>query len=427
MASSSEAVGLQKSKVFVIGAGLAGLGAATALAASGVAVTLYEAAPQAGGRCRSYFDPAFNGVIDNGNHFILTGNQAVSAYLGRIGATAALQGSAVPEKDFFDIKTGARWTIKPSAGPIPTWLFDAKRRVPGTAPADYLELTKLLLARSDQRICDLLSCKGALWDRLLRPFFLGALNTQPEEASAVLAAALVRKTFLKGGDAYRTRIAHPTLAAAFVDPALAYLNNRSAQLHLGERLRAITFDARHATALEFPDATIPLGPGDMLVLAVPPWVAKDLVPGLKAPDDFRAIVNAHFKYPAPAGASPMLGVIGGMAEWIFTFPDRISVTVSGADAIVDRDRAELAQTLWAEVCTALEISAPLPIWQIVKEKRATFAATPAQDAKRPPARTRWRNLLLAGDWTQTGLPATIEGALQSGEKAASLALRQLSL
>jgi hypothetical protein len=285
----------------------------------------------------------------------------------------------------------------------------------------------LLRARPGQCIGEVLSCKGALWERLLQPFFLGALNTRPEDASAMLAGQLVRKTFFKGGDAYRTRIAHPTLAAALVDPALAYLNSRGARVVLGQRLRAITFDGDKAAALAFGDDTIALSSGDSVVLAVPPWVARDLVPGLDAPDDFRSIVNAHFKYPAPAGASPMLGVIGGTAEWIFTFEDRISVTVSGADAIVDRDRADLAETLWAEVCAALNISAPLPTWQIVKEKRATFAATPAQDAKRPGAATRWDNLLLAGDWTRTGLPGTNEGAIQSGETAAVLELRHLSV
>ncbi len=411
----------------VIGAGLAGLAAATCLAGRGVAVTLFEAAGQAGGRCRSYFDPNFDGVIDNGNHFILTGNQAAFGYLRRIGASAAMQGSALPEKDFFALATGERWTIRPNPGRVPTWVFDARRRVPGTVPAEYLELTKLLLARPGQRICDVLSCKGVLWERLLQPFFLGALNTRPEEASAVLAGALVRRTFLRGGNAYRTRIAHPTLAAAFIDPALEFLKARGAQIRFNERLRAITFGGRAATALEFPDATLPLSGQDMVILAVPPWVARDLVPRLSAPTEFRSIVNAHFKYPAPAGASGMLGMIGGTAEWIFTFPDRISVTVSAADAIVDRDRADLAQTLWAEVCAALDISAPLPKWQIVKEKRATFAATPAQNAMRPAAATGWRNFFLAGDWTDTGLPATIEGAVQSGETAAALALRQLSL
>jgi hypothetical protein len=151
------------------------------------------------------------------------------------------------------------------------------------------------------------------------------------------------------------------------------------------------------------------------------------------PNDFRAIVNAHFKMPAPPlflkemGAPGILGVVGGTAEWIFTFSDRISVTVSGADAIVDQDREDLAIRIWADVAKALDIKAPMPAWQIVKEKRATFAATPEQDALRPGAKTQWRNLFLAGDWTQTRLPATIEGALRSGESAAALALKHLSL
>jgi uncharacterized protein with NAD-binding domain and iron-sulfur cluster len=123
----------------------------------------------------------------------------------------------------------------------------------------------------------------------------------------------------------------------------------------------------------------------------------------------------------------MLRVIGGTVEWIFVFADRISVTVSNADAIAERPREELAALLWADVVRALKFDAPLPAWQVVKEKRATFAATPAQDARRPPAHTQWRNLFLAGDWTQTGLPATIEGALRSGETAAGLALKHLRL
>jgi uncharacterized protein with NAD-binding domain and iron-sulfur cluster len=114
-------------------------------------------------------------------------------------------------------------------------------------------------------------------------------------------------------------------------------------------------------------------------------------------------------------------VIGGTAEWIFPFADRISTTISGADAIVDRSRENLASTIWSDVQKALDLDAPLPPWQVVKEKRATFAATVEQDAKRPEQATRWRNLILAGDWVQTGLPATIEGALRSGFKAAALA------
>jgi squalene-associated FAD-dependent desaturase len=413
--------------VHVIGAGLAGLAAATHLAARGIAVTLFEAAGQAGGRCRSYFDPVFDGVIDNGNHLVLSGNHAIYQYLNRIGAQHHLAGPSAAIFDFVDLKSGARWTLRPNDGPLPWWLTSAARRVPGTRAGDYLAYAKLLFAGRRQSVGDMVSCTGPLWDRLMQPFLLAALNTDPSTASAQLAGAVLKETLAKGGRAYRPRIATPNLAAAFIDPALAFLKLRGARVHFNERLRAITFDSRAAAALEFPDATLPLAPRDAVILAVPPWIARDLVPRLPAPTEFRSIVNAHFKFPPPPGAPPILGVIGGLAEWIFAFDDRISVTVSGADAVVDKDREELAETLWADVAKALAVPTALPKWQIVKEKRATFAATPVQEAMRPIAATGWKNFFLAGDWTDTGLPATIEGAVRSGEKAAALALRQLAV
>ena len=105
---------------------------------------------------------------------------------------------------------------------------------------------------------------------------------------------------------------------------------------------------------------------------------------------------------------------------MFAFQDRISVTVSAADRIVNRDREDLARTFWADIQAAYGFAAEMPRWQIVKEKRATFSATVGQDFRRPDPATSWPNLFLAGDWVQTGLPATIEGALRSGETAAAL-------
>jgi squalene-associated FAD-dependent desaturase len=410
------------STVYVVGGGLAGLSAAVALADKGARVVLFEAAGQAGGRCRSYFDAALDGVIDNGNHLVLSGNNAVYDYLRTIGAENALRGPQRAEFAFMDLRTDERWRLAPNEGPLPWWIFAANRRVPGTQAADYMRLAGLLIAGAARRIDEVIPCTGALWERLMRPFLLAALNTEPEKASAALAGAVLRETLAKGGRAYRPRIAHPTLSAAFVDPALAFLAARDAQVHFGQRLRRIVLDASHVVALEFPENTVPLSPDDTLVLATPPWVSRDLVPRLSAPDEFRSIVNAHFKIAAPAGAEPMLGVIGGTAEWIFAFADRISVTVSAADAIVDQDREALAALLWRDVAKAHNLSVPLPPWQIVKEKRATFAAIPRQAAKRPKTGTSWRNLLLAGDWIDTGLPATLESAVRSGQKAAQLAL-----
>ena len=410
------------STVYVVGGGLAGLSAAVALADKGTRVVLFEAAGQAGGRCRSYFDAQLGCVVDNGNHLVLSGNRGIYEYLRTIGAENALMGPERAEFSFADLRSGERWRFKPNEGPLPWWIFESARRVPGTGPLDYARLAALLVAGPARRIDEVISCEGPLWERLMRPFLLAALNTEPEKSSAALAAAVLRETLLKGERAYRPRITNPTLSAAFVDPALAFLSANDALVHCGQRLRRIVLDDRNAVALEFPESTVPLSPGDTVVLATPPWVARELVPKLSVPDEFHAIVNAHFKIAPPEGAPAMLGVTGGTAEWIFAFADRISVTGSAADAIVDQEREALATLLWRDVAKAHDLSSALPPWQIVKEKRATFAATPEQAAKRPKPETQWRNLLLAGDWVDTGLPATLESAVRSGQKAAQLAL-----
>ncbi|HZL32185.1 MAG TPA: FAD-dependent oxidoreductase, partial [Pseudolabrys sp.] len=146
------------------------------------------------------------------------------------------------------------------------------------------------------------------------------------------------------------------------------------------------------------------------------------LPGLRTPTDFRGIVNAHFKVEPPAHVPPMLGIVNGLCEWVFAHPGRISVTISDAGRLFKRPRAELAAEIWRDVVRVTGLSETLPPWQIVRERRATFAATPEQNARRPDARTAWRNLILAGDWTATGLPSTMEGAVRSGNRAADLAL-----
>ena len=404
----------------MIGAGLAGLATAVALARDGFAVELSEAAAQAGGRCRSYHDPQLDRVIDNGNHLVLSGNTAVADYLATIGAGDRLAGPADATLDFQDLRDGSAWRIAPSMGPIPWWLLSRRTRVPGTRVADYVALARLLRARPGQTVADVLRTEGALWERLLEPFLVAALNTPAREGSAALAGAVVRETLAKGGRACRPLVATPTLAAAFVDPALDYLAAHGATVRTGRRLRGLSIGEGRVAALDFADGAVPVVDVPV-VLAVPAWVAAGLVPRLSVPDRHHAIVNAHFACAPPVGARPIVGVIGGTSEWIFAFPDRLSVTVSAADRLLDTDRETLARTIWAEVAAVHRLPAALPRWQIVREKRATFRASPDQDRVRCGAATAQANLFLAGDWTQTGLPATIEGAIRSGQKAARLA------
>ena len=109
-------------------------------------------------------------------------------------------------------------------------------------------------------------------------------------------------------------------------------------------------------------------------------MTKALLPEITAPESFRAILNAHFKIDAPPGWPALLGVVGGTVEWLFAFENRLSVTISGADRLIDRDREELARELWGEVAALTGLGPSLPAWQIVKERRATFAALPAEEA-----------------------------------------------
>src|SRR4051812_47653488 len=165
--------------VYVIGAGLSGLAASVALAKRGARVVLIEGAGQAGGRCRSYLDPVLDQVIDNGNHLILSGNKATFEYLRTIGSAERLAGPERARFSFVDVRNGKRWCVSPNNGAIPWWVLSKKRRVPDTSLRQYLAIGKLLVSSPDKRIADVIECRGTLWEGLLRPLLLAALNTEP--------------------------------------------------------------------------------------------------------------------------------------------------------------------------------------------------------------------------------------------------------
>jgi squalene-associated FAD-dependent desaturase len=411
----------------IIGAGISGLSAAVRLADAGYRIEVHEATQQIGGRCRSYFDAATNLVIDNGNHLLLSGNHHALAYARSIGSEAGLVGPSRAKFPFVDFATGQRWELDLGDGRLPLWVFDPGRRVPDTSVGDYLKLAPLAWAKESQRIDAVIACEGTLYRRLVQPLLLAALNLDPPDGSAGLAGAIVRETLLAGGEACRPLIARDGLSAVLIDPAIQHLEDRGGSVRIGHELRELVADSDRVTALKFgADDTIALGPEDAVVMAVPPRSAASLLPGLKTPTKFRAIVNAHFRIDPPPSAPPILGVVGGLVEWLFAFPQRLSVTISNGDRLIDQPREELALAIWQDICKALGIAGGLPPWQIVRERRATFEATPEQNAMRPGAVTPCKNLFLAGDWTATGVPATIEGSIRSGDRAADhvLAMRQ---
>jgi hydroxysqualene dehydroxylase len=407
----------------IIGAGVSGLAAAVRLTNANYKVHVHEATQQAGGRCRSYFDVQTQLQIDNGNHLVLSGNSHVIAYAKSIGTEAGLVGPERAQFAFADIKTGKRWQLDLGDGKIPTWLFDRTRRVPDTGVGDYLALSPLIWSSNSRLVGDAIRCEGVLYDRLVQPLLLAALNVDPPEGSAGLAGAIVRETLLAGGHACRPLIARAGLSDVLVEPAIELLRAKGAGIHFGHELRGYTMAGDRVSELRFgADDTTVLGAEDVVVMAVPPWAAKSLLPGVKTPTEFRAIVNAHFRFDPPPGLPALTGVVGGIIEWLFAFDNRLSITISNGDRLVNMPREELAQKIWDDICKTAGISAALPPWQIVRERRATFAATPEQNALRPGPVTNFKNLFLAGDWTDTGLPATIEGSVRSGDRAADLVL-----
>lgn len=408
--------------VHVIGAGISGLSAAVRLANNGFQVRVHEATQQAGGRCRSYFDAATNLTIDNGNHLLLSGNRHAIAYAKSIGAEAGLVGPERAQFPFVDLTTRERWEIDLGNGRLPLWIFGKNRRVPETGVFDYLALAPLIWASNKRLIADAIRCEGKLYQRLVQPLLLAALNVDPPEGSAGLAGAVMRETLLAGGHACRPLIARDGLSAVLIEPAVKLLQHKGGHVHFARELRGFSTSENGITELNFGGDTLAIGKGDAVILAVPPRAAGALLPGLKTPSKFRAIVNAHFRFDPPKNLPPLTGVIGGLVEWLFSFPQRLSVTISNGDRLLDMPREDLAQAIWREVCEIAQVHGELPPWQIVRERRATFEATPEQNALRPGPVTPWRNLFLAGDWTDTGLPATIEGSVRSGNRAADLVL-----
>jgi squalene-associated FAD-dependent desaturase len=406
-------------RLHVVGAGLAGLAAALAARRTGAEVVVHEAAPQAGGRCRSVPDANLDRVIDNGSHLILSANRAVIDHARSIGAADELAvGPAV--FPFLDLTTGTRWALRPNTGPLPWWVLSPRRRVPGGSAADHLALAGLGWGPRTATVAGR-AAASPLYRRLIEPLTVAILNTPPERASAALLAATLARSLGRGGGACRTLLARRSLAAALIDPAVARLRDSGVALRTGRRLQALDLGDGRVVGLRFRgEETVALAPQDRVILAVPPAAAHALMPGAVPRLATSPILNVHFRLAEAVATPSILGLIGGTAHWLVRRGDVASATVSAAEAWMAWPAAAIAERLWRDVARACRRpAAPLPPWRVIKERRATLEHSPGQEPRRPgPSTALATNLWLAGDWTATGLPCTLEGAVRSGREAA---------
>lgn len=380
----------------------------------------------AGGRCRSFDDPVLGTTVDNGTHVLLGANNAALDYVRRIGAHDRLQVHAA-RFPFLDATSGQRWTLDldralPVLAPIPGVKF--------THRLDVLRRLLPLLLRSGQRrrLAEVIGDNHPLAAKLLAPFVTATLNTEPDQADARLALATLARCVIAGRQGFTLHTVAESLDDTFIAPALAMLAAKGAQIDLGCAVNALDIRQNRVHALVTDGEPIPITRDDTVILAVPATAVAALLGEAAVPNRFHAIVNAHYRLgqeQAPSAGDSFVAVVGGTAQWVFRKRDLVSVTVSAANTLAQHDREAIAQRLWREAKLALGLPASLGMphrHRVIKERRATIAHDPETVRARPGAHTRCSNLWLAGDWTDTGLPATIEGAVRSGNAAARLAL-----
>jgi len=401
-------------RTHIVGAGIAGLSAALAVTADGGEAILYEAAPQPGGRCRTVH-PAGGFVHDNGTHVLFTANVRALDLLKTVGARENWFEPEPKGLPIFDRPTGAMRRIGLSPW---SWLLPS-RRPHGLTLSDLARILQLVFASKDCPVAALIG-QRPIMDSLIEPLTLAVLNTPAAQASSQRLGHALRRLIRPG--AGRLLVARNGLSRDLIEPAVATLQGRGASILTGQRLRMLLSAGEGVIGLTLTDHTVMLGADDRVILALPPYEVERLLPSLAVPKAFEPILNVHYRMRG-SGQRRFVGLTGTLAQWALIHDDHVSVTVSAADAVIERAAADVAAQIWREIAPALRLlgleahAHRQPEARVVKEKRATIRQA-AEPLPQPPVRPL-ANLALAGDWIGS-LPATIESAVVAGEHAASI-------
>jgi squalene-associated FAD-dependent desaturase len=433
--------------VVVVGGGFAGLAAGVRLARAGVRVTVLERRPFLGGRAYSFADPVTGDVVDNGPHALMGAYTEALDFLAEIGAAQKL---AMQPRLHVALAHPALGFGVVAAPPVPGPLqaSAALLRYRLLAPADRVRLltgaVRLALRAPEslrrETVAEALAAVGqsaAACERFWHPLAIATLNESPALAAAAPFAAVLRRGFFAGAAAARFAVPAVPLSELYAGDACRAIETAHGSVRTGTTVATLAFTDDRVRGVMLRDGT--LVDADAVILAVPCGaVLRLLPPALRDGEPFRAlgqvgtspIVSVHLWTDRPiAWGSPFLGLLGGRAQWLFDCGSgaggghRIASVTSGARFWDTASDEEIAGEVLADARAVLPALRTAEIRRalVVRERHATISLTPAADALRPDCATSVPNLFLAGDWIRTGLPATIEGAVQSGRRAATLA------
>jgi squalene-associated FAD-dependent desaturase len=410
--------------IYIIGAGLSGLSCAVQLASRERKVKLFEATGHAGGRCRSFFDEKLGCTIDNGNHLLLSANLEARSYINTIGANNEIEEISPAKFDFIEPDLSLQWSIKPGPSYFPLASLFPKSPVPGTTWRDYKEFFYLYRSSREDTVGNLVNQNSKMFERLWQPLCKAVLNTNANDSSAYLLRKFMALTLMRGENSCRPIIFKEGLSDTLVQPALKYLAKNGIKPAFNSPAQKMEINGSYAKAVHFPKFILTLGKDDLVVLALPPRACHKLYSAFELPTDYRCIINVHFRIEYERSEIPAANFIGSIrtiSQWIFFKKNIVSVTVSDAEELSKMENTQIAELIWKEVTKICDFEEKnIPPWRVIKERHATIAQTPQTLKTRPNSGTQIKNLFIAGDWTNTDLPATIESSIFSGRKVASL-------
>jgi squalene synthase HpnD len=430
-------------KVVVLGAGYAGLAAATGLILRGHDVTLLEGRALLGGRAHSFVDARSGLVLDNGQHILMGCYHETLGLLRQLGVMDRLYSPprlAVP----FVSEKGR--SVLAATAPDPLHLLSALLGYGELSTADKMSAIRLAIRlRLGQK--PLTNEPVGAWMRrwgqtpnivraLWEPLCIAALNEPVATGSARLFATVIRRSFLAGAADSTILLSRVGLSELFAPEARKLLEMCRGTLRLQTPVTGLRFEGTTLREINLGDGSS-LQP-EAVVSALPWHVLRGLLPGesklARACGQIQdaPIVSLHLWLDRPVLREPFVGLLDSPVHWVFSRAHIhgadaagqeghvITAVVSGARDLVDKTGAELEELTLRELGRFLPEARDVRVLHrmVYKARSATFAATPETELLRPEATTEWSNFWLAGDWTNTGLPATIEGAIMSGARAA---------